>query len=98
MVRIFTNLHVVDNNGPGSIGGGGTPCQPLAPPFEDEGTALDPGRQKESALPVYRDGGRMTQGAVYDMQGRKTAAGSAAHGLDLLLVADEMKCVKLVDH
>jgi len=32
---IFTNLHVVDNNGPRSIGGGGTPRQPLAPPLKD---------------------------------------------------------------
>ena len=31
--RIFTNLHVITNNGPTSIGGGGTPRQPLAPPF-----------------------------------------------------------------
>jgi len=33
MACIFTNLYAIDNNGPGSIGGGGTPCQPLAPPF-----------------------------------------------------------------
>jgi hypothetical protein len=32
--RIVKNLHVVDNNGPGSIGGGGQPLQPLAPPFK----------------------------------------------------------------
>jgi hypothetical protein len=31
--RIFGNLHVITNNGPDSIGGGGTPRQPLAPPF-----------------------------------------------------------------
>jgi hypothetical protein len=31
--RIFTNLHVITNNGPNSTGGGGTPRQPLAPPF-----------------------------------------------------------------
>jgi hypothetical protein len=31
--RVFSNLHVVINNGPNSIGGGGTPRQPLAPPF-----------------------------------------------------------------
>lgn len=33
MVRLFSALHVVDNNGPQSIGGGGTPLQPLAPDF-----------------------------------------------------------------
>ncbi len=31
--RIVPKLEVVDNNGPGSIGGGGTPLQPLAPPL-----------------------------------------------------------------
>ncbi len=31
MDRIFLNLHVVDNNAPSSIGGGGEPLVPLAP-------------------------------------------------------------------
>jgi len=31
MQRVVQALHVVDNNGPHSIGGGGTPRQPLAP-------------------------------------------------------------------
>ncbi len=31
--RLVTSLHVVDNNGPSRIGGGGTPRQPPAPPF-----------------------------------------------------------------
>lgn len=31
--RIFSRLHVITNNGPNTIGGGGTPRQPLAPPF-----------------------------------------------------------------
>jgi hypothetical protein len=33
MDRIFMNLHVVNNNGPDTIGGGGTPRVPLAPPL-----------------------------------------------------------------
>ncbi|MEO0468368.1 MAG: T9SS type A sorting domain-containing protein [Bacteroidota bacterium] len=33
MARIFTNLHVVDNNAPNQIGGGGPPRMPLAPAF-----------------------------------------------------------------
>jgi hypothetical protein len=33
MMRIFEALSVVDNNGRSSIGGGGTPWQPLAPPI-----------------------------------------------------------------
>lgn len=32
--KIVTALAVVDNNSPTSIGGGGTPRQPLAPPFQ----------------------------------------------------------------
>ena len=31
--RLMTALYVVDNNGPSSIGGGGTPLQPLAAPI-----------------------------------------------------------------
>jgi hypothetical protein len=31
--KLMTLLHVVDNNAPGSVGGGGTPRQPLAPPL-----------------------------------------------------------------
>jgi hypothetical protein len=34
MDRIFLHLHVVTNNGPSSIGGGGKPVMPLAPPFK----------------------------------------------------------------
>src|SRR5712671_857017 len=33
MQRLMTALYVVDNNSPTSIGGGGTPRQPLAPPL-----------------------------------------------------------------
>lgn len=35
MADIFTNLHVIDNNGPESIGGPGARRQPCAPPFTD---------------------------------------------------------------
>jgi hypothetical protein len=34
--RLVIALHVVDNNGRQSIGGGGEPRQPLAPPFTPE--------------------------------------------------------------
>ncbi len=33
MMRVFGLLAVVDNNGPASVGGGGSPRQPLAPPI-----------------------------------------------------------------
>ncbi len=32
-MKLITSLHVVTNNSPTSIGGGGTPCKPLAPEF-----------------------------------------------------------------
>lgn len=33
MMKIFAALSVIDDNGPSSIGGGGAPLQPLAPPI-----------------------------------------------------------------
>jgi len=33
MIALYAHLAVVDDNGPTSIGGGGTPLQPLAPPL-----------------------------------------------------------------
>ena len=33
MQRLVTALSVVDNNGPATVGGGGQPLQPLAPPL-----------------------------------------------------------------
>lgn len=38
LASIFSQLHVIDNNSEGSIGGGGTPRQPLAPPFPSVST------------------------------------------------------------
>lgn len=35
LVKIFQQLHIVTNNGPSSIGGGGTPVVPLSPPICD---------------------------------------------------------------
>lgn len=35
MEKIFSNLHVIDNNGPKSIGGGGKPRQQLLPEFKE---------------------------------------------------------------
>ena len=37
--RPMAALHVVDNNGPTSLGGGGKPLQPPAPPFNAPGAA-----------------------------------------------------------
>jgi hypothetical protein len=36
MDRLFLALAVVDNNSATSVGGGGTPRQPLAPPFASQ--------------------------------------------------------------
>lgn len=44
MIRLMDLLHVVSNNGPDSIGGGGDPLQPLAPdfiPFNRLGASAD---------------------------------------------------------
>jgi hypothetical protein len=35
MMKLFQTLHVVNNNGPNSIGGGGKPRGPLAPPIRN---------------------------------------------------------------
>jgi hypothetical protein len=35
LVLIYQNLNVVINNGPDSVGGGGQPRRPLAPPICD---------------------------------------------------------------
>ena len=48
MDRIFTNLHVVDNNGPDSIGGGGIPRVAMAPDF----TSNNPPEAVASASPL----------------------------------------------
>ena len=42
MIKIFTNLHVVTNNTAQSIGGGGTPRVPLAPPFGNTASISQP--------------------------------------------------------
>jgi hypothetical protein len=36
MDRLFLALAVIDNNTATSVGGGGTPRQPLAPPFASQ--------------------------------------------------------------
>lgn len=39
--KLFSSLHVVDNNGPDNIGGGGTPRAPLAPDFATDADQLN---------------------------------------------------------
>jgi len=62
MDRIFRALNVVDNNGPTSIGGGGTSRQPPAPPFGNV-ALIRPiragGRLMAEALPYLMDGRRL---------------------------------------
>jgi hypothetical protein len=55
MVKVFENLHIIINNGPNTIGGGGTPRQPLAPPFTGTGTAPQQRVMKTTAAasPAY---------------------------------------------
>ncbi|MEJ2890345.1 hypothetical protein [Actinomycetospora aeridis] len=51
--RIRPLLHVVDNNGPDSVGGGGTPRQPLLPPLGDPPprTVVQPPLEAQPAAP-----------------------------------------------
>jgi len=46
---VMNSLYVVDNNGPSTKGGGGTPRQPLAPPFGT--TGLSGAKAPASAVP-----------------------------------------------
>lgn len=72
IARIFSNLHVVANNGPNSIGGGGTPRQPLAPPFESEVTGTVPAMHTpEYELFGNRRPARYEDGVLYDVAGRR---------------------------
>ena len=43
-MKLFSALNVVDNNGPNSIGGGGNPRGPLAPPFASTDRLPGPGQ------------------------------------------------------
>lgn len=61
---IFESLNVITNNGPAAIGGGGTPRQPLAPPFI--GTTGVGERRQETRT----DAGRSENGAMVNIQGR----------------------------
>jgi hypothetical protein len=63
MDRIFAGLNVVDNNSASSIGGGGTPRAPLAPPF-GEGTVL-----QGKPLPPFPETAS-GDGEVFDLTGK----------------------------
>ena len=39
-MRLFTSLHIIENNGPDNLGGGGTPRVELAPELDDSGYPL----------------------------------------------------------
>jgi hypothetical protein len=54
IARLMQAMHVVENNGPRSIGGGGKPLQPLAPPLSP------PGPLPPSQLPPAPSGKAVT--------------------------------------
>ncbi len=49
MQRLIQALHVVDNNSPATIGGGGTPLQPLAAPLQEPATNTHRASEASSA-------------------------------------------------
>ncbi|GEM_PF-1291116 len=90
---ILTNLHVVNNNSASSIGGGGTPRQPLAPPFCDG---------SPTATPTATPAGLPSPWQTQDI-GAVAATGSASYsngvftvkgsGADIWDTADEFRFV-----
>jgi len=77
----MTALHVVTNNGPNSIGGGGTPRQPLAPPLAltrfDQDSSFGPPGATVSASP---NGAWVQRGADIAAFNDGTATSSNANG------------------
>jgi len=81
MQKLMTALHVVTNNGPNSIGGGGTPRQPLAPPLAltrfDEDWKLGPPGATVSTSP---NSSWVQRGADFAAFNNGTATSSNANG------------------
>jgi hypothetical protein len=75
MQRLIQALYLVDNNGPNSIGGGGTPLQPPAPPLaitriEEDNSAVTTSPsgawvQRKREVAGFNDGRALT----YDLSG-----------------------------
>jgi hypothetical protein len=80
MVKIFAQLHIVANNGPNSIGGGGTPLQPLAPPFKNQVTSAHPAVSGHAIAPAD---GRPAAHHRYNVAGRRIRTSSFPAGIHL---------------
>jgi hypothetical protein len=90
MVKIFENLHIIINNGPRNIGGGGTPRQPLAPPFIGTGTRSGTRAMKPAAASFRKITVGMGQknlsanveatGRLFTIRGERVAAGRTGPG------------------
>ena len=61
--KIYSSLYVVDNNTSASIGGGGTPRQPLAPPF---GTTSIHDNPRPASAGIFASGHYQ----LFDIRGR----------------------------
>ena len=93
MVKVFENLHIITNNGPQNIGGGGTPRQPLAPPFIGTGISGDHGRVRQGGTSLQKIalglGQRNTRikadfsGHIYTLRGEKAAARYGSRGTSI---------------
>lgn len=80
--KLMQALHVVTNNGPDRIGGGGTPLQPLAPDFGDGATGVEPGCVLSVPAP-QRTARRPA--AAYDLFGRRVGNQRGSPGVRLVV-------------
>lgn len=79
--RIYSSLYVVDNNTAATIGGGGTPRQPLAPPFQTASINRNP---SHPSVGIFAAG----QYQFFDVRGRllKSLSGLRRAGVFIVRV------------
>lgn len=80
--KLMRALHVVTNNAPDRIGGGGTPLQPLAPDFGNDATGAD--RRLVPSVPA-RPAWVPAAGTSYDLFGRRITTGRPPRGVHVIV-------------
>jgi len=96
MKKIFMNLHVVDNNAPGNIGGGGKPLVPLAPPFgttsieklPEDAFQIFPNPTKDLLQIEAKDAHQSFAGKIFDLRGKLLKVFSVRNGTQQLNITD----------